>query len=132
MGDRPMRPRGTIVRPLDTPRLTAAASGVSRKMGGVLNRASAQWEPRLLAALYAAAALEADDAHGAKHHLITQHYAISRADLLAVVQLAAQALGDRHAVPGALHTDCPQCGAALALGRVRNAVEGTSTPHLPT
>ena len=101
-------------------------------MGDILNRASAQWEPRLLAPLYAAAALEAGDAHGAMHDLITQHYAISRADLLAVVQLAAQALGDRHAVPGALHTDCPQCGAALALGRVRNAMEWTSRPDLQT
>jgi hypothetical protein len=34
---------------VDTPRLTAAAVGVSRKMAEVLNQASAQWEPRLLA-----------------------------------------------------------------------------------
>jgi hypothetical protein len=99
-----MRPRGTIVRPLDTPRLTAATTGVSRKMGDVLNRASAQWEPRLLAALYAAAALEADDAHGAKHDLITQHYAISRADLLA---------------SPALHAADPSTAAASAQGRLR-------------
>jgi hypothetical protein len=60
------------------------------------------------------ATLEADDAHGAKYDLITQHYAISRTDLLAVVQLVAQALGDRRSLPGALDTGCPQCGAALA------------------
>jgi hypothetical protein len=45
-------------------------------MGDVLNHAEAQWEPRLLANLYAAAALHADDAHGAEHDLITQHYGI--------------------------------------------------------
>jgi hypothetical protein len=57
-----VRQRGKIVRPIDTPRLAAATAGVSRKMGDVLNRAGAQWEPRLLANLYAASALEADDA----------------------------------------------------------------------
>jgi hypothetical protein len=36
-------------------------------MGDVLNHAGAQWEPRLLASLYAAAALAADDAHGEEH-----------------------------------------------------------------
>jgi hypothetical protein len=114
-----MRPRGTIVRPLDTPRLTAATTGVSRKMGDVLNRASAQWEPRLLAALYAAAALEADDAHGAMHDLITQHYAISRADLLAVVQLAAQALGDRReAYRKMLRIRCNRHACTVASGQV--------------
>ena len=53
-----------IVRPVATPRLTAAEVGVSRKMGEVLNRAGARWEPRLLASLYAAAAVTADDAYG--------------------------------------------------------------------
>jgi hypothetical protein len=72
----PVRQHGGIVRPIDTPRLTAATRGVSRRMGDVLNHAEAQWEPRLLANLYAAAALHADDAHGAEHDLITQHYGI--------------------------------------------------------
>jgi hypothetical protein len=36
-------------------------------MADVLNRSNAQWEPRLLADLYAAAALEADDARGIEH-----------------------------------------------------------------
>jgi hypothetical protein len=123
-----MRAHGKIVRPLDTPRLTAAATGVSRKMGDVLNQAGAQWEPRLLANLYAAAALEADDAHGTEHNLITQHYGIDRDDLVAVLDLAAEAVDGRHAVTGELHPDCPRCGAALALGRVHNAVEWTAAP----
>lgn len=75
-----MRQRGKIVRPIDLPRLSAATVGVSRKMGEVLNQAGAQWEPRLLANLYAAAALEADDAHGEEHGLISQDYGISRTD----------------------------------------------------
>ena len=58
-----MRQHDRIVRPIDTPRLTAASRGVSQRMGDVLNRAGAQWEPRLLANLYAAA-LHADEAHG--------------------------------------------------------------------
>jgi hypothetical protein len=36
-----VRQRGKIVRPIDTPRLTAATVGVSRKMGEVLNQAGA-------------------------------------------------------------------------------------------
>jgi hypothetical protein len=68
---RPVRQRGKIIRPIDTPRLTAASIGVSRKMGEVLNHAGADWEPRLLANLYAAAALAADDAHGDEHGLIS-------------------------------------------------------------
>ena len=83
-----MRQRGKIVRPIDTPRLTAATVGVSRKMGEVLNQAGAQWEPRLLANLYAASALEADDAHGEEHDLISQHYGLSKVDLIAVLGLA--------------------------------------------
>ena len=123
-----MRAHGKIVRPLDTPRLTAAATGVSRKMGDVLNQAGAQWEPRLLANLYAAAALEADDAHGTEHNLITQHYGIDRDDLVAVLDLAAEAVDGLHAVIGELHPGCLRCGAVLALGRVRNAVEWTAAP----
>lgn len=122
-----MRAHGKIVRPIATPRLTAAAVGVSRKMGDVLNQASAQWEPRLLASLYAAAALEADDAHGSEHDLITQQHGIGRADLAAVLRLAADALDGQHAVAGAVHADCPRCDAAFALGRVRNAAQWTAT-----
>lgn len=40
-------------------------------MGDVLNRAGAQWEPRLLANLYPAAALQADDGHGEEHDQIS-------------------------------------------------------------
>ena len=116
-----------IVRPVDTRRLTAAALGVSRRMADVLNRSSARWEPRLLASLYAAAALEADDAHGTEHQLITQHHGIQHADLVAVLALAGEALDGQHAVTGRLHQDCARCSAVLALGRVRNAVEWTAT-----
>ena len=123
-----MRQRGKIVRPIDTPRLTAATVGVSRKMGDVLNRAGAQWDPRLLANLYAAA-LEADDAYGEEHDLISQHYGISKTDLTTVIDLAAGALDGRHAAPGQLHGNCPSCDAALAVGRVRNCVERTSAPR---
>jgi len=59
-----VRARGKVVRAIDTPRLTAASVGVSRKMGDVLNHAGAQGEPRLLANLYAAAAVEAAAATG--------------------------------------------------------------------
>jgi RES domain-containing protein len=124
-----VRERPTIVRPLDTPRLAAAERGVSAKMGEVLNRAGARWEPRLLANLYAAAALEADDAHGAEHDLLTQHHKIVRADLAAVLGLAAEALDGQHAVPGKLHRGCPQCDAVFALGRVRNALDWTASPQ---
>ena len=126
-----MRQRGKIVRPIDTPRLTAATVGVSRKMGEVLNHAGSHWEPRLLANLYAAAALEADDAHGEEHDLLSQHYGVSKTDLIAVIDLAANAVEPGHAVPGALHDNCSSCDAALALGRVRNSVEWTSAPKWP-
>jgi hypothetical protein len=97
-------------------------------MGEVLNRAAAQWEPRLLANLYASAALEADDAHGEEHELITQHYGIKRPDLAALIELAATGVDGRHAVPGKLHQDCPNCAAVFALGRIRNALDWTTAP----
>lgn len=124
-----MREHDRIVRPVDTPRLAAAAVGVSRKMAEVLNQAAAQWEPRLLASLYAAAALEADDARGDEHELVTQHYDIRRPDLAAVVELAGGAVDGRHAAPGRLHRDCPRCHQVLALGRVRNALDWTASPR---
>jgi hypothetical protein len=120
-----VRQHDRIVRPIDTPRLTAATRGVSRRMGDVLNRAGAQWEPRLLANLYAAAALRADDAHGEEHDLITQHYGILKSDLLVVVNLAAASIVGRHGGSGE-HGDCPGCLHSLALGRIRNAIEWTS------
>lgn len=123
-----MRQRGKIVRPIDTPRLTAATVGVSRKMGEVLNQAGAQWEPRLLANLYASAALAADDAHGEEHEMISQHYGIVKADLVLVLDLATSSLDGRHAVPNGIHNNCPSCDAAFALGRLRNTVEWTSAP----
>jgi hypothetical protein len=98
-------------------------------MGQVLNHAGADWEPRPLASLYAAA-LEADDAHGAEHDLITQHHRITRADLAAVLRLAGlgnAALDGQHGSTGTLHIGCPRCDAVLALGRVRGSVAWTST-----
>ncbi len=89
-------------------------------MGEVLNNAGAQWEPRLLANLYAAAAVEADDAHGAEHDLVTQHYDVRRADLAGVIDLAERALDGRHGVPGALHGECIACDAVVSFGRVRS------------
>ena len=97
-------------------------------MADVLNRAGATWNPRLLANLYAAAALAADDAHAAERGLLTQHFGIVRADLLAVVDLAARAVDGQHASPGRLHNDCAECAAVFALGRVRNAVEWIDAP----
>ena len=44
-----------------------------------------RWEPRLPVNLYAAAAPQADDAHGEEHDLIIQHYGILRSDLVTVV-----------------------------------------------
>ena len=97
-------------------------------MGDVLNHAGADWEPRLLANLYAGAALAADDAYGEEHGLISQHYGIGRTDLIAVLDLAATAIEPGHAVPNHLHDNCPSCEAALALGRLRNCIEWTSAP----
>lgn len=127
----PSRPqtRQQINRPLATPRLTAATTGVSRKMGEVLNHAGADWEPRLLANLYAAAALQADDAHGTDRDLVTQHHHITRADLAAVLRLAAAgatALDGEHGSTGNLHPGCARCDAVFAFGRVRNALNWTS------
>jgi hypothetical protein len=98
-------------------------------MGDVLNRAGAQWEPRLLATIYAAAALEADDAHGTEHELITQHYGISLADLRAVMALAAEALDGQHADGATPRWNCTRCDNAIALGRVRSAVEWTTASN---
>ena len=86
------------------------------------------WTPRLLANLYAASALEADDAHGEEHDLICQHHGVGKTDLIAVLDLASSALDGRHAAPGQIHDNCPSCAAAFALGRIRNAVEWTSAP----
>lgn len=80
-----------------------------------------------MASLYAAA-LEADDAYGEEHELITQHYGIKRSDLAAVIELAAGAVDGRHVVPGELHQDCPRCDAVFALRRVRSVVEWTAAP----
>ena len=93
-------------------------------MAEVLNQAIAQWEPRLLANLYAASAIEADDAHGEEPDLVSQHYGIRKADL----DLASSALDGRHATPDQIHDNCPSCDAAFALGRIRNSVEWTSAP----
>jgi hypothetical protein len=97
-------------------------------MADVLNRASAQWEPRLLASIYAAAALEADDAHGREHHLVTQHYGIRYEDLMLVIAMAAETVDGQHATTGKLHRQCVRCDAVLALGRVQNAAEWTAAP----
>jgi hypothetical protein len=72
--------------------------------------------------------LEADDAHGEEHELITQHYGIKRPDLAALIELAATGVDGRHAVPGKLHQDCPNCAAVFALGRIRNALDWTTAP----
>ena len=72
-------------------------------MAEVLNQASAQWEPRLLASIYAAAALEADDAHGREHHLVAQHYGLTYDDLLLVLAMAAETVDGEHATTGKLH-----------------------------
>jgi hypothetical protein len=123
-----VRQRGKIVRPIDTPRLTAATVGGQPQDGQVLNQTGAQWGPRLLANLYPSAALEADDDHGEEHDLISQHYGISRADLELVLDLASSALDGRHAVPNGIHDNCPHCDAAFALGRILNTVVWTSAP----
>ena len=83
--------------------------------GDVLKHAGAQWEPRLLANLYAAAALHPDDAHGEEHDLITQHYGIPKSDLVIAVNHAAVLIVGR---PGGTseHGDCPGCLHSLALG----------------
>ena len=60
--------------------------------------------------------------------LMSQHYGISKSDLIAVLDLAASALDGRHAAPGQIHDNCPSCDAAFALGRIRNSVEWTSAP----
>jgi hypothetical protein len=115
-----------IVRPLDTPRLMAAERGVSAAMGNVLNRVGETWNTRVLARLYASAALAADDRHGREHKLITQHHGIAEPDLLDVIALAVPPA--RHGVTGEVHPGCPDCRRVFALGRVRNAVLWTGAP----
>ena len=70
------------------------------------------------------------DAHAEEHDLISQHYGISKSDLIAVLDLAATGLDGRHAAPGQIHDNCPSCDAAFALGRIRNSVEWTSAPRM--
>ena len=55
--------------------------------------------------------------------LMSQHYGISKSDLIAVLDLAASALDGRHAAPGQIHDGCPSCDAAFALVGIRNSVE---------
>ena len=71
---------------------------------------------------------EADDPHGEEHDLISQHYGISKADLVLVLDLASSALDGRHAIPNGIHDNCPACDAAFPLGRIVNTVEWTSAP----
>jgi hypothetical protein len=97
-----------IVRPLDTPRLMAAERGVSAAMGNVLNRVGETWNTRVLARLYASAALAADDKHGREHNLITQHHGITEPDLLDVIALAVPPVA--HGVPGEVHPGAPTAG----------------------
>ena len=97
-------------------------------MADVLNRASAQWGPRLLASIYAAAALEGDDAHGREHQLVTQHYGIRYDDLLLVLSMRPTLRDGEHAITGKLHWHCARCDAVLALGLVQNAAEWTAAP----
>jgi hypothetical protein len=63
-----------------------------------------------------------------RNDLISQHYGISKADLIAVIDLATSALDSRRAVPGQIHDNCPSCNAAFAPGRICNTVEWTFAP----
>lgn len=115
MTDQPFVP---IVREPDLPRLTAAGTAVRAEM----DRLTAAGVDRadLVAGLYAARALLADDDHGRGHGMVVQADGLRWAELEDLVGLAEPVLDPaRHAGTGTWHPKCPACRGAQAAARIR-------------
>jgi len=113
--DQPFVP---IVREPDLPRLTAASGAILAEM----QRLAAAGVDRadLVAGLYAARALVADDDHGRGHGMVVQADGLRWGELEDLVGLAAPVLDPaRHAGTGTWHPDCPACRGAQAAARIR-------------
>lgn len=107
-----------IVREPDLPRLAAAGRAIEAE----LERLRGVRIPRddLVAALYAARAVVADDDHGRRHGVVIQADGLLWAELDDLVGLAEPALDPRrHAGPASWHLDCAGCRGAQAAARVR-------------
>jgi hypothetical protein len=114
--DQPFVP---IVREPDLPRLTAAGAAIRAEM----DRLSAAGVDRadLVAGLYAARALVADDDHGRGHGLVVQADGLRWGELEDLVELAAPVLDPTaHAGTGTWHPACPACRGAQAAARIRS------------
>jgi hypothetical protein len=113
--DQPFVP---IVREPDLPRLTAASGAILAEM----QRLAAAGVDRadLVAGLYAARALVADDDHGRGRGMVVQADGLRWGELEDLVGLAAPVLDPaRHAGTGTWHPDCPACRGAQAAARIR-------------
>jgi hypothetical protein len=107
-----------IVREPDLPRIAAATRAVLAEFDRL--RELAGHRPEILARLFAARALAADDVHGGAHGLVVQADELRWAELEQLVRLAESQLEPgRHAAVGTWHQDCPDCQAVLAIGRIR-------------
>jgi hypothetical protein len=107
-----------IVREPDLTRIAAATRAVLAEFDRL--RELTGHRPDILARLYAARAVAADDDHGAARGLVVQADELRWAELDQLVRLAeAQLEPGRHADVGTWHQDCPDCQAVLAIGRIR-------------
>jgi hypothetical protein len=120
--DQPFVP---IVREPDLPRVTAAGTAVRAEMDR-LTAAGVDRADRadLVAGLYAARALVADDDHGREHGVVVQADGLLWAELEDLVELTAQSGCQvldpaRHAGTGTWHPNCPACRGAQAAARIR-------------
>jgi hypothetical protein len=114
------RPRQVpIVREPELPRIAAATRAVLAEFERL--RRLAGHRSDILARLFAARALAADDEHGTAHGLVVQADELRWAELDQLVRLAeAQLEPGRHAGVGTWHQGCADCQAVLAIGRIRS------------
>ena len=107
-----------IVREPELQRLAAAGRAVLAELSRLHDAVGHR--PDLLAGLYAARALVADDEHGWRHGLVVQADSLRWTELERLAELVAPHLdADRHAGAGSWHVDCPQCQALLTVARIR-------------